>query len=690
MKLPLGRKLYLSTMLMAALTAGHTPLFNGTVSAQSAYAAIPRPRIKPEPPALSNYISEADAKLFRKGLRNVKAGSWKSVDRDIQKINDPTAKDILRWLRASRDRNASTEELKYVIENLSDWPRMTRIQSKAETRMFDTPLSANDTVIFFAGRDPISGEGRAALARAHYDLGDTSSGDKWLRLAWRESKLTRDRQKKLFSKYRKRLNQDDHAARADHLIWQGRAHYDKANALLTHMGREDRALMTARLKLAQNASGMDAALKAVPARLSKDAGLLYERGRWRRKKRTKDYALPTYLDITIPPTSEDGQKALWREKKIMSYWAIEEKDYPSLYGLVTNHGMSRGASFAEAEFLAGWVSLTQLGRPKVAIDHFTRLRDGVSRPVSLARAHYWLGRAHEAQRDGQDFTHYAQAAQYPNTYYGQLAALKQDGSSAQISLPPELVPDLSKTQFDNDRRIRALHILGEAGETTYFSQFAFHLDDELPDEYGLSLLSQLSKDYGFMRPSVRAAKQAGRFQTMLTESGYPRIAAIDALPAKFDLPFVYAIARQESEFETNVVSSAKAYGLMQMINGTAKATARKHRVPYDRVRLGSDGDYAANLGALHLHDLLDRFDGSYILAAVSYNAGPHRAQSWIKKYGDPRSVNVDAIDWVEKIPFSETRNYVQRVMENMQVYRARLNNDTGANLLETDLNKGKF
>ncbi len=685
MKPMIQKKSVFAAICAASFSAStFTPIF-----ALPAYAAIPIPRIKPAPPALSSYLSKSDAKQFRHGLRNVKAGSWKSLERDIRKIDDPTAKDILRWLRAARDRNASIEDLQYVVNNLSDWPRMVSIQAKTESRMFDSPLSANDTIAFFALRDPVSGEGRAALARAHYKLGNSGNGDKWLRLAWRESKLTRDRQKKLFSQYRKRLTKADHAARADHLIWQGRRHYDKANALLSHMDRDNRALMTARLKLAQNGSGMDAALKAVPASLKKDAGLLYERGKWRRKKRTKQYALPTYLDITTPPQSEDGKEALWREKKIMAYWAIQEKDYPSLYGLVTNHGLTRGASFAEAEFLAGWTSLIHLGRPKIALEHFTRLKNGVSRPVSLARASYWIGRAHDVLGDGQAYSYYAEAARYPNTYYGQLASAKQDGALAQISLPPELVSDQSKALFESDRRVRALHILGEAGETRYFSQFAFHLDDELSDESGLSLLSQLSKDYGFMRPSVRAAKQAGRFQTMLTDSGYPTIAAIDALPAKFDMPFVYAIARQESEFETNVVSSAKAYGLMQMINSTAKATARKHRVPYSRERLGSDGDYAANLGALHLHDLLDRFDGSYILAAVSYNAGPHRANAWIKAYGDPRDSQVDAIDWLEKVPFSETRNYVQRVMENMQVYRARLNGNIGPNQLEADLNRGR-
>jgi soluble lytic murein transglycosylase len=177
---------------------------------------------------------------------------------------------------------------------------------------------------------------------------------------------------------------------------------------------------------------------------------------------------------------------------------------------------------------------------------------------------------------------------------------------------------------------------------------------------------------------------------MLTESGYPMVTSIDALPKdKFEEAFVYAIARQESEFATNAVSSAKAYGMMQMINSTAKATARKHRIRYDLNRLATDGDYAAKMGALHLNDLLDQWDGSYILAAVSYNAGPHRAKKWIKTYGDPRRGDVDAIDWVEKIPFSETRNYVMRVMENMQVYRARLNNDSAPNRLEQDLRLGQ-
>lgn len=657
----------------------------------SSFASVPSPRIKPTPPPMSAYMSESDARIFRKGLSAANDSRWSEVERAAARINDPVGKDILRWIQATNDRNVPINTLEYVHKSLSDWPRMVRVSAEAERRMFDESWTSKRVFAWFTGRtEPVSGEGRAALARAYYAKGDTENGDKYLRLAWNESRLTRDGQRTLFRLYKNRLTKEDHAARADHLIWSGYRHYDKARALLQHMGKTDRALMRARMTLNRNSSGMDAALKAVPDSSLSDPGLVYERARWRRRKKSKEYALPVYLSARTAPTSDLGKRAMWREKKIMAYWAISEQSYKEAYQISLHHGFTRGTEFAEAEFLAGWLALTGMNEPDRALRHFIRLRDGVGSPISLARAHYWVGRAHEAAGDGQENQHYRLAAQYPNTYYGMLAGLEVDGTAHQVVLPPEFIADQDKVEFDADNRVRALHLLGEAGEQRYFSQLSYHLDDEVDSLSKLSLLSELAKDYGFMRPSLRAAKQAGRFQGMLTESGYPTVSAIDALPKrKFEEPFVYAIARQESEFATNAVSSAKAYGMMQMINSTAKATARKHRINYDLNRLATDGDYAANMGALHLNDLLDQWDGSYILAAVSYNAGPHRAKKWIKDYGDPRRGDVDAIDWVEKIPFSETRNYVMRVMENMQVYRARLNNNSAPNRLEQDLRLGQ-
>lgn len=639
---------------------------------------------------MSAFLIETDAQVFRKGVSAAKASRWTQLESATRAVNDPIAKDILRWLRATRDRKAPIDTLEYVHKNLSDWPRMTTVRAEAERRMFDENWTAQKAFNWFNGTEPVSGEGRAAYAKAYFARGDQANGEKYLRLAWRESKLTRDRQKKIFATYRKGLTKTDHAARADHLIWSGYRHFDKAQALLPHMSKTDRSIMNARMKLNRNSSGMDAAINAVPDSHVSDPGLLYERARWRRRKKTKTYALPIYMAARTAPKSDLGKKAVWREKKLMAYWAISEKDMKEAYQLTLHHGFDRGTEFAEAEFLAGWLALTEMREPDRALRHFTRLRDGVGSPISKSRAHYWVGRAHAALQDGQQDEHYRLAAQFPNTYYGMLAGREVEGSKHYVSLPPEFSNEADAIDFATDNRVRALHLLGEAGEQHYFSQLAYHLDDEVDSLAKLSLLSKLAADYGFMRPSLRAAKQAGRFQTMLTESGYPTVSAIDSLPPRdFEHPFVYAIARQESEFATNAVSTAKAYGMMQMINSTAKATARKHRIKYDINRLSSDGDYAAKLGALHLNDLLDQWDGSYILAAVSYNAGPHRAKQWIKKYGDPRTDEINSIDWVEKIPFSETRNYVMRVLENMQVYRARLNNDTARNQLQQDLNVGQ-
>ena len=372
----------------------------------------------------------------------------------------------------------------------------------------------------------------------------------------------------------------------------------------------------------------------------------------------------------------------------MTYWAIEEKRFQDAYDLTLNHGLTKGQSFAEAEFLSGWLALTKLGQPSRALEHFTRLQSGVGLPVSLSRAAYWQGRAAERAQPGTERGYYADAAQYVNTFYGQLASKKLSGRLASLQLPPEPDRTFALTAFNSDPRVSAMKLFGEIDDERFYTQFSFHLDDEFTDPAQLSLLAETGADFGYMRPSIRAAKQAGRLKTMLTEVGYPLIPSISGLGSQFDIPFVYAIARQESEFNYSAVSHANAYGMMQMINATAKATARKHRIPYNRARMTTDIDYSARLGAHHLNDLLARYDGSYIMSAAAYNAGPHRVDRWVKTYGDPRTGEIDPIDWLESLPFSETRNYIQRVMENMQVYRARLNGGSSENRAASDLNAG--
>lgn len=670
-----------------------------------ASAQVPSPRLKPATaqatsyPSLrtrsvvradSKYLSTSDFKNLKSGLQAARKRQWSRVDRSHAAISDPIARDLLIWARVERDKNAPFASKTYVAQQLSDWPMRTKIMARAEANLFDKPISAQRTIDWFMGQEPVSGEGRAALARAYYAQRDDSNGDKWLKLAWRESRLTRARQQKLFSQFKTKLSPADHYARADHLIWQGRSHHASALALTPYMSREHRALVTARIKLAGNGSGVDAAVKAVPANMQNDPALMYERANWRKKKQSKASGIALYTQMTSAPTSAAGQRTVWKAKRNLVYWALKERRYNDAYKLCLNHGMDSGSGFAEAEFLAGWVALTKLGQADKAAKHFDTLSGGVTYPVSLSRAHYWQGRAADRLGDGNARSYYSQAAQYPNTYYGQLGNERLDGNSARVTLPPQANSKDLRPMFESSTVVRAMHMLGEVGDESWFNDFAFHLDDEVDDIRELALISQISAEYGYMKPSIRAAKQAARFQSMLTDSGYPMIDAIDQLPSKFDKPLVFAIARQESEFNYKAVSHAKAYGLMQMINGTASLTARKHRVPYSKARLTQDIDYNANLGALHLNDLLKQFDGSYIMTAAAYNAGAGRVRTWNKQFGDPRKGEIDPIDWIESIPFTETRNYVQRVMENVGVYRARMNNDQAQSRITQDITHGKM
>lgn len=655
-------------------------VMTGMMASQIATARIPTPRLKPPAPNPSQILSNKDADLFEKGVKAARRGQWLKVKSIRAQLSHPVAKDTMLWLHASRDRNAPLSELTYVIHNMSNWPRMTTIRARAEAKLFDNAAGVGDTVDWFRQQDPVSGEGRLALAQGFYDRGNTPEGDKWLRYAWHESSLTRDRQKRAYKMFKNRLQPSDHAIRGDYLTWLGHRHYSKVNGLLSLMPPIDRALQDARMRINRNASGMDAAIRAVPVSARKEAGLSYERGRWRRRKATKEKAVPMFTQIVEPPTPDKGKQVLWRERKIMAYWAIEEKRFQDVYDLSINHGLQKGEAFAEAEFLAGWTALTKLGQPSRALAHFTTLRNGVGLPVSLSRAAYWQGRAAEQANNADARNYYAESAQYVNTFYGQLASDKLSGRLSSLQLPFEPDRTLASGTYNSDDRVNAMKMFGEIGDEHFYTQFSFHLDDEFSDPAALSLLAETGADFGYMRPSIRAAKQAGRLKTMLPETGYPLIPSIDGLGPKFDIPFVYAIARQESEFNYSAVSHAKAYGMMQMINSTAKATARKHRIPYNRSRMTTDMDYSARLGALHLNDLLERYNGSYIMAAAAYNAGPHRVDRWVKNYGDPRSGAIDPIDWLESLPFSETRNYIQRVMENMQVYRARLNGGSTENM----------
>ncbi len=366
-------------------------------------------------------------------------------------------------------------------------------------------------------------------------------------------------------------------------------------------------------------------------------------------------------------------------------------NYSLAYQLVSNHGLTSGESFADAEWLAGWLSLRYLGQPQRAAEHFSHLSENVSSPVSLSRALYWRAEAAQALRQTAESERlFNEAARFNFTYYGQLAATRGD-RTAVLSLPETAqVSNEARSRFDNRELVRALRLMAEVGAQRDFESIAFYLDDTLDDPMEIELLAQLAREQSYHRTALRSAK-AGLFRNVVaTSAAYPLIELPQTVQSqgRIEPALVLAIIRQESEFDVSAISSANARGLMQLVPATAQAQARREGMTFQRSALTTDPQYNMTLGAAHLADLVDNFNGSYVLAIASYNAGSHRTREWIADFGDPRSPSVDVVDWIELIPFSETRNYVQRVTENLQVYRYRLANQPTQITLERDLKRG--
>lgn len=649
----------------------------------------PAPRLKPSVPNHSAYLDDHDFTMFRAGLRAASDGEWDRV-RDIRgRLSDDVARNILLWRIATSDESATFMELDLALEELEGWPQYDFIRREAEFKIATSGLSPVFISGWFQGNPPQSGEGKVALGEALIASGAESQGTELIRDAWRRNTFRIYRQTEILAAHRRRLRAEDHQARADMLLWEDQR--TAASALLPVLDDGWRRLVDARIRLAGRSGGVDTAVNAVPASLANHTGLMYERARWRRRAGLEDGALELLEQIPAEYPNHDALESIWLERRLAILNLIRDRDFETAYALASANGMSEGADFADAEFLAGWFALRFLNRPADALEHFTRLAEGVSYPVSVSRGRYWQGRAAEAMgNDELAETYYRQAAEHQTAYYGQLALVELEGENAMLSMPGPIEPGEDvRTRFESRPVVRALRLLGEQDEDYFFRVFIFHLDDELEDPQESVLLSRLAREYLNNREAVRAAKAAGYRWHVLTEEAFPVVSLPDVSYATPETAVVHGIIRQETEFDPTAISGAGARGMMQMMPATARATARDVGLPYHFEWLSYDADYNMRLGLYHLQEVIEEFDGSYILAFAAYNAGGHRSRAWIENYGDPRAAGIDPIDWVEMIPFSETRNYVQRIIENTQVYRYRLGDGSPVPLrIMDDLNRG--
>lgn len=653
-------------------------------------AQIPTPRMRPEPVNFSQHLSDADFNLFRQGLDAAEDEDWSDVRRIRDQLTDPASRNIMLWLISLNDPRATFLELDLALGELQDWPRDSFIRTEAESKISTSGLSAPFIVSWFEDHAPISGRGRIAYAEALIGIGRVDEGETLLRETWRGGRLPLPEQRRVYQTHRDRFTEEDHLARVDYLIWSGQR--TAARRVVPLLQGGERNLAEARLRLAGRQSGVDRAVQRVPTSMMNDPGLVFERARWRRRSGLRDSVLPLLLQLPDEHTDTNALDLMWTERKLMILTLIRDEDYQNAYELARAHGMERGADFADAEFMSGWLALVHLDDAQAAMAHFTTLRNNVSTTVSVSRAAYWMARAADALGDPNlAAQYYAEAGEHSTAYYGQLAIAQIAGDQAVLDLEADPVPtDETRVRFENRSMIQAMRRLGEQGEDYYYRLFSYRADDLLTDPEEAVLLAELANDYLYVRQSVRAAKAARQRGVVLPQSAYPTIDLPEQTAGDRPNPeVVHSVIRQETEFSQHAISGAGARGMMQMMPATARQTARDIGERYRRNWLTDDLEYNLTLGMHHLNEVLEDYDGSYVMALAAYNAGGHRVRRWVEDYGDPRDPDIDPIDWVESIPFSETRNYVMRVIENMQVYRSRLADDVATPLLiEDDLNAG--
>ena len=627
-------------------------------------------------------LSSEDTLLAKAAFKAIERDRWNTARRLGGRIGDETMARIIRWMDLTRrGSRASFGDIARFMEENPDWPDLALLRRRAEEAMTGK-LPPHEVLAWFRARPPVSADGRARFGAALLSQGDNEKGREVLRQAWIQGNFTKARERRFYKRYRKLLTYADHVRRLDRLLWEGR--YWSSRRMLWKVKGGHRALGEARFLLRHMLGNVDRAIAKVPEELKDDPGLLYERLRWRRRKGRDKSALEILEDS---PDALPYPEKWWTERVILARRALDKGDITTAYLLAREHGLGKGAEFSEAEWLAGWIALSFLDDEDVAIGHFTAMFQAVKYPLSRARGAYWIARAAAASGKAElaDLW-YRVASGYPIAFYGQLAAAHLDSDSVLKLPPPPAIDGALESAFDAHELTRAVSILGELGETGRLDPFIRTLAG-LRDEPGWRFLAaSLAQDHGRADLGIWVAKKSSKDGHELVGASYPALKP-DTDKSAVEVPLTLAMIRQESAFDPGAISPAGARGLMQLLPRTARKVAKKHGIPYSRRRLTEDPDYNMLLGRAFIGDLLGDFEGSYVLALAAYNAGPSRVRRWIRANGDPRESSMDVIDWIEMIPFYETRNYVQRILENLQVYRQRLARTEVAMALESDLRR---
>ncbi|HEY8002930.1 MAG TPA: lytic transglycosylase domain-containing protein [Phenylobacterium sp.] len=636
--------------------------------------------------AISHALSDRDVTLFRQAIEFAKRGNVTEARTAIAALTDPLARKTATWVLVDCDgESLSFFEADNARRELAGWPRAGKRQAAAERLLETAGKTPQQTLDWFAGAEPTTAQGAMALAAAYRGLGRTADATALIKHWWRDKSFEADAQRTMLSRFGDVLTIDDHVRRADILLYgsQGPAARDMV-AMLPADKQE-----AAKVRMALRAEARDAneLVNALPADVAQSPGVAFERAAYLRRKGMDVLALGQVANFPHEVATPDQGDRIWDERRHLILAALRDGDSKAAYAAAADSGLTSGSDAADAEFSAGWIALTKLNDPQKAAGHFAALEKIGTTPITLGRALYWEGRAAEARGDKPAASaFYARAAQNYTTFYGMLAGEKL-GQRLTLPSDPIITPQ-AKATFEGREPVQATRLLFDYGPRELFRAFVLNLDDTLPTVEDEAQLVDLARGYGEMDTSMRAARAAAQRGFILPQRAYPMRNLPEAGGAA-EPALVLAITRQESGFDPNVRSGAGARGMMQLMPATAKILARRNGMSYAPGML-DEPDYNMRLGATFLGQLVTQFSGSYVMAAAGYNAGPGRPTQWTSYCGDPRGGTTDPVDYIECIPFSETRNYVMRVLENMQVYRAKMNGGSIPITLAADLKRGAY
>lgn len=671
---------------MAVRTAIAAGLVVALAGEGLAQAPMPRPHpdrvaeeVDPVEAALAE-LDPADRALFEtigatdlllgSAYRRFRDGDIGSANRIARAMPGEAGALLIAWLTATSGYpQASSAEIAEAMAVLPDWPGQVLMQIRFEQALRDEEPGPEEAVAALAGASLQLEASVLLLGRSYAALGREAERVALIRDYWREADFSEEMEAAILDEFADTLRPSDHAWRMNRLHYDGEN--DAALRVADLIGPDMQALAEAWAAVNGGSGNAAALIDAVPTALRSEPG--YQFVRFRQAMRAGAYSEAARLVAEAPddPSLLIDPEAWSVQRRDLARLLIDRGEYETAYSVAAGHSAVDRGELVEIEFVAGWIALSFLDDPDRALPHFERLAESSSLPLSQSRAHYWIGRSHGTQGSPELAAEsYAEAATYHTTYYGQLALLQLGEEQIPLAEAPTIDAAV-RERFAANEMVQAVGWLYAFDRPGDAALIARALGNSLESPAEIALLAAFVETRGDHQLALQVGKLAANRGLAVDRTAFSTaVMPPGSLEEDADLALVLAVARQESAFDITAESSAGALGLLQILPSTAREMAGRIGLPFSEIRLRTDPQYNAAIGAAYLRTLLERYGGNHALALAAFNAGLSRADRWIDAYGDPRSTSVDTVDWIERIPFDETRNYVQRVLENDQVYRA--------------------